>query len=213
MGHVPHLLLEGPWDGGSLSLAAEHRHHLEKVLRLGSGAPIHYTDGAGRTGAGTLGDGVVIRGTERDVAPPRVRLSVAVAPPASKDRLRFLVEKLSELGVAEIVWVRTRYSEGRPPGEDKAEAWVRSAVEQSRTAWKTSIRTGQIGELGGPLLVADRDGGPMPSGLSEATVLVGPEGGLAPAELPAAAVPVSLGRNVLRVETAAVVAAGLLLCR
>ena len=31
---------------------------------------------------------------------------------------RFLVEKLAELGVADLIWLRTRHGEGRPPSPD-----------------------------------------------------------------------------------------------
>ncbi len=212
MAHVPHLLLAGSWSGSSIPIDPVQKHHLERVLRMTDGETVSYTDGAGRVGEGTYQGGSVERGSERDVPPPAVRLTMAVAPPAAKDRSRFLVEKLTELGAAELVWVRTKHTEGRPPSADKAMAWMRSALEQSRGAWAMSIRESAIRDLAQPLLVADPGGAPLRSAPTEATVLIGPEGGLDPAETPPGAIRLGLGRNILRVETAAVCAAALFLC-
>jgi len=52
--------------------------------------------------------------------------------------------------------------------------------------------------------------GGRPVGPGDVTIAVGPEGGWSPAELTEAADTVSLGPHVLRVETAAVVAAVLM---
>ncbi len=177
------------------------------------GAAVTYTDGMGRVGEGTYASGSVIRGPEHEVPRVSTRVTVAVAPPSSKDRVRFLVEKLAELGVADLVWVKTRFSEGRTPNPDKTSTWIRSAVEQSRGAWTMSTREADIRDLRPPILVADLDGVPLLTATSEATVLIGPEGGFDPAELPPDAMLVSLGHNVLRVETAAIAAAAVLLCR
>ncbi len=60
------------------------------------------------------------------------------------------------------------------------------------------------------VLVADPGGRPLlevaPRGDGICVVLVGPEGGFAPGEVPSDAVPASLGDSILRVETAAVAA-------
>lgn len=210
MGHVPHLHLPPPWGGQVLALSSSQRHHLERVLRLREDDPISYTDGSGTIGAGRLADGSVLRGEETDRQPPS-SLTVAVAPPRSRDRARFLVEKLAELAVTRLVWVETRRGEGRPPPADKAGTWVTSALEQSRGAWAMGIE-----EAAGPdsldpsdLVVAVREGEPVvPTG--RRTLLIGPEGGLEQGEIPAGVPHVSLASTVLRVETAAIVGAALL---
>mgnify|MGYP002076409617 CR=1 FL=1 len=55
--------------------------------------------------------------------------------------------------------------------------------------------------------VVPAGGGAFPAGVGTLTVAVGPEGGWAPGEVPDGLPTVGLGRTVLRVETAAVVAA------
>ncbi|MCP4303275.1 MAG: hypothetical protein GY788_00020, partial [bacterium] len=147
--HTPHLYLTGPWSGGQIELGEQDRRHLEKVLRLERGAAVTYTDGAGRVGAGVFDGDVIERGSERPLDRQN-ELTVAVSPPKNNSRLRFVVEKLAELGVAHLVWLVTEYSEGRLPRPEKAAAWSQAALEQSRGAWLMSIS--------GPLTIADLDG-------------------------------------------------------
>lgn len=159
-------------------------------------------------GRGRLAEGTVVRGEEHAVAPLR-RVSVALTPPASRPRARFLIEKLAELGVGEVVWVKTVNGEGRPPSAVKAASWAVGALEQSRGAWLMHIRSGALSDCPN-LVVAERGGaGRDPGG--PVTLLVGPEGGLAGGEAPEGAPRLGLGQTVLRVETAAVVGAALLL--
>src|SRR5690606_40670004 len=105
--HVPHVRAADGWEGSVLPLTADQTHHLRRVLRRVDGEEVSYTDGAGRIGRGRLtGDGVE-RGEETTVPRP-MGLTLAVAPPKSKDRARFVVEKLAELGVARLDRKSTR---------------------------------------------------------------------------------------------------------
>jgi 16S rRNA (uracil1498-N3)-methyltransferase len=204
--HVPHLLVEGAWDDDSLVVTKEQLHHLEKVLRVTSGEEVSYTNGRGTVGTGVFRDGRIVRDRELTVPRPSP-LTLAVAPPASRDRCRFLVEKLSELGVARLVWLSTNRGEGRIPHVGKSSLWAVSALEQSRGGWLIDVGTDLVswGDLDRPLVVA------VPGGGSEIfevrTVAIGPEGGLDSAEIPPDAASIDLGSTILRVETAAVVAA------
>lgn len=208
MGHVPHLYLPGPWGADGIPLSADHRHHLERVLRVTDGSPLSYTDGRGTAGSGTLRGAAVERGTERSVARPTRHLTLAVAPPREKERARFLVEKLAELGVARLTWIETTRGEGRPP--KKAMAWAQSALEQSRGAYLMDVEGPQrIASLTGRVLVADES---SVTGLriprdENVTVVIGPEGGWAPGEVPGGVDTFTLGSLVLRIETAAIVSA------
>lgn len=209
MGHVPHLFLPGPWEGSRLPLGDDHVHHLSRVLRLGEGAEVTYTDGAGTVGEGCLSAAAIERGVEGP-GPSTPYVEVAVAPPASRQRSRFVVEKLAELGVRRLTWVRTRYTEGRPPAHDKSKAWAVSALEQSRGAWLMAVGRNELADLDSGRLVVVHPG-PRPFTLSESApgspiLLVGPEGGLDVAEIPPEAARLTLGPTILRVETAAVAA-------
>jgi 16S rRNA (uracil1498-N3)-methyltransferase len=203
---VPHILIDRPWSGDRLQVAPEQRDHLERVLRMTGGEPIGYTDGMGLLGSGTYREGWVDRGEESNIPPPS-DLVVVAAPPASRDRLRFLVEKLAEMGVSRLRFLDSVYGQGRLPSGDKMRAWAVSAMEQSRGSWLMRLddELTKLADLDRPFAVCD------PSGAREVpdvrTVVVGPEGGWAPDEIPGDALLLALGATILRVETAAIVAA------
>jgi 16S rRNA (uracil1498-N3)-methyltransferase len=218
MAHVPHLLLRSPWADSHIALEPATRKHLEKVLRRARGSAVSYTDGEGTLGTGTLAEGpdgavVVLREHEERVARFEPAVTIAVAPPKATDRVRFLVEKLAELGVDRIAWLRTAHGEGRPPSPAKTAAWATMALEQSRAAWRTEVAGSMnIGDLPDGAIYADPGGGPWDAGELRSAgqslvVAIGPEGGFAPGEIPAGAPCVRLSERVLRVETAAIVAA------
>lgn len=206
MGHIPHLLIPRPWEGDRLDISSEQRHHLEKVLRIRPGEPAGYTDGEGSIGTGNYQAGRVTRGDETEVFPPS-DLTVVAAPPENRDRARFLVEKLAELGVAELRFLETRNGQGRAPRSERAYSWAVSGLEQSRGAWlmRTPREVITFVDLEEPFAVCDATGSTEPP--VARTVVIGPEGGWAAGEIPDNAILWRLGDTVLRVETAAVVAA------
>ncbi|MEZ6067954.1 MAG: RsmE family RNA methyltransferase [Planctomycetaceae bacterium] len=162
--------------------------------------------------------------------PPRPRLTIAVAPPKG-ERFRWLVEKCVELAVDRIVPVIAHRSVVEP-GDGKLKKLtdvVIAACKQSgrndllviepSIDWQAFLAQWTAGarlQPGGCLLLADPHGRPLAEQLArlpseattEVTVLIGPEGGLTPEETErataAAALPVSLGVYIQRVETAAV---------
>lgn len=210
MRHTPHVVVGLPWPDGSLPLSILQWRHLTKVLRLGAGDQVTYTDGLGVIGRGRLAHHAIVRGEETTVPRP-TELTVFVAPPANKDRQRYLVEKLAEIGVARLVWLETRQGKTRVASPPKVFSWVLAATEQSRGAWlmEVSDDVAVWGDVPQGAVVCD------PSGARETpparTVVIGPEGGWAADEVPSDAATWSLGDTILRVETAAVVAAARLL--
>jgi RsmE family RNA methyltransferase len=175
---------------------------------------VTYTDGVGHVGEGLLHDGTVVRGKEGFMAPPPVAVTMAVAPPHDKDRLRFMVEKLAELEVTRLAFLEARFGVRRRPDQSKVMSWAMGALEQSQGGWLMQITPGWV-DIGGldpeNLWFADR-GGDRHQGSSPArvTLAIGPEGGWDEGEIPGGSARLGLGRTVLRVETAAIVAAGLL---
>jgi 16S rRNA (uracil1498-N3)-methyltransferase len=210
--HVPHLVVAAPWDGDTLSLSVVQWRHVTKVLRLHRGDPVSYTDGLGTMGTGRLGNQSIDRGDEVSVARPS-SLVMAVAPPSNKDRQRYLVEKLSELGVARLIWIKTAHGRERVSSAAKVFNWVLSGTEQSRGAWlmETSDEVLEIGELPGPVTFCSPGGGDGPN--DGDIIVIGPEGGFADDEIPNDATTWDLGPTILRVETAAVAAAVILRSR
>ena len=99
-----------------------------------------------------------------------------------------------------------------------AQAAVEAAKQSDRAdlmALGAEVAVGELAEFSGPTFVAvpgsNRSLAAAAGAGAFARVVIGPEGGFAPGEVEALrATPVSLGRTVLRIETAAVAAAAIL---
>jgi 16S rRNA (uracil1498-N3)-methyltransferase len=193
-------------------------HHLRRVLRLRDGEPITVTDGAGAWRTGTFTGAGVEPGGDVIVEPaPDPPLIVAVAPPKG-ERAEWLVQKCTEVGVDRIMWLDAERSVVRWNG-DRAEQHLarfrRIATEaalQSRRVWLPVIEGPVPATAVLPTAAAAEPGGRAVDA-GDTTIAVGPEGGWSEAESKLAASHVSLGSNVLRVETAAVVAVTLMVER
>ena len=201
-------------------LEPDDEHHVFRVLRVREGETVTATDGAGswrplRVTAG----GLQVDGDLR-VESPALPVAIAAAIPKG-DRVEWMVQKLTELGVREIVLVDCARSVVRWDAPRAAkqvarlERIAREASMQSRAVWRTSV-LGPVpfAEVATrPGAVVAEPGAPnwsqvlAPDGHRPSLVVVGPEGGLTPEELALASGQVSLGDQVLRVETAALVAA------
>ena len=190
-------------------------HHLRRVLRLRDGDVVTVTDGAGRwRPCRLIGDAFEPTAEVSVVDAPVAPVTVAVAPPKG-DRLEWLVQKCTEVGVDHIVVVAAERSVVRWDGEraarhvDRLRRVAAEAAMQSRRVWLPTVLGPMPAAEVLPGAVAAEPGG-RPLSPSDTVVAIGPEGGWSPAELALAADTVSLGDTILRVETAAVVAATLL---
>ena len=186
--------------------------HLFRVLRLRDGEVVTMTDGAGRWRVCRVTNGGLEPvGDVRDTHRPYDPVTLAFAVP-KRDRPEWIVQKLTEIGVDRIVLLETERSIVRwePTRAERQIARLRKvaveALQQCRGVWLPEI----VGPLGAadvlPEAVAAEPGGRLLE-RADRTIAVGPEGGWTAAELALAADRVSLGDRVLRVETAAVVAA------
>ena len=202
-------------------LGPDDEHHLRRVLRLRPGEAVSVCDGRGGWRLCALGPSDVLDPLGAVIAcpAPAPRLSVAFALPKA-DRPEWAVQKLTEIGVDRIILMTTARSIVRWDAERavrhlaRLRSVARHAAMQSRRACVPSVE-GPLsfddvlasGEAG---LALAEPGGARGPGLDRPTLLVGPEGGWSPEELSAGLRLVTLGPTVLRSETAAVVAGGLL---
>jgi 16S rRNA (uracil1498-N3)-methyltransferase len=213
---------------------ADGVRHLLDVLRLRAGEPVVAADGAGRwvpcrvtadaTAQGSRridGDRVLVPdGPMVTVGRPQPEVAVAFAP-TKGDRPEWVTQKLTELGVDRIIPLVTSRSVVRWEGERAAKSTerlrrvAREAAAQSRRVWLPDVmdvcRLDDLSGLVGGTPVALADAGGAAPGLDRPVVAIGPEGGWDDAERAAFGPGVGLGPNVLRAETAAVVA-GAFLC-
>lgn len=189
-----------------MEAGGEQVDHLGRVLRLDDGSEVTYTDGVGNFGRGVWSGGAITRSDEGRRERPS-NLIVATAPPSNRDRVRFLVEKLAELGVERLLWLTTRHGVRRVPPLKKQRSWAVSALEQSGGSWLMGVTDSfaDWDSLERTLAVCVPGG--SGAGTVFRTVAIGPEGGFGDDEVPGDATAVTLGPTILRVETAAVVAA------
>ena len=203
----------------SPTLGDDDQHHLGRVLRLRDGESVTASNGRGQWRACVWRDGALeVAGEVVASAPPSVRCAVAFTP-VKGDRNEWAVQKLTEIGIDEIVILApTQYSVVRWSDADKQlrklRVVAREAAMQSRRVWLPNIvGLAALHEVcaGDGAAVADPDGVALHAGVS--LVVVGPEGGFAEEELPAGVPRVQLGDTILRAETATLVAATLLVAR
>ena len=94
--------------GERISLGEEESAHCVRVLRLGEGAQVMLTDGAGTLAQGELvavgKRAVEVAVAQRDRLPRRLgqRTILAVAPTKNAERMEWLVEKVTEVGCGAI---------------------------------------------------------------------------------------------------------------
>ena len=212
--------------GGTVTLSEEAAHHI-RVTRVGVGECVGLRDGAGRAAVGTLvkisrASAVVdVLDTSEIRRPAPIHL---LAPVADKDRMLWLAEKVTELGVTSwrpVIWRRSKSVSPRGEGtmfQAKVRARMTSALIQSGGGWLPDIfpeatieRAVAAAPLGTRLLLA-KDGEPMVGVPMKTpiTIALGPEGGMEASEreafIGAAFLPVKLGETTLRFETAGVAA-------
>lgn len=196
-------------------LSAEDRHHLERVLRLRPGDDVTVSDGAGGWRRCRFGPELdLVGGVEREPRPfPQVTVAFALV---KGSRPEWAVQKLTEVGVDRIVpLLAARSVVRRPEGSghfSRLRRVAREAAVQSRRTWLPVIDDiatfdAVAAEPGAALA---HPGGRPPS-LDQTVLLVGPEGGWDARELGCGVPRIGLGTQILRTETAAVVA-GTLLC-
>jgi 16S rRNA (uracil1498-N3)-methyltransferase len=205
---------------------------LSLVLRKVEGDEIEIVDSSGRAFVATFfpRDGAAAARLERELAaPPERRIEITLAqaiPKASK--MDYVVEKATELGVARIVPLVTERSTATFAREGKTERWRRLARSAAQQCGRRDLPTidepadweqwcAGLGafdralipwELADPVPLRER----LPElleGARSVALAIGPEGGLSHAEIErataAGAVAVSLGRRILRTETAGLV--------
>jgi len=216
----------------SVTLEDAEAHHAIHVLRLSVGQTLEVFDGCG-TVATAVVKNVGRRAVSVDVAERSVAsrseeypLTIAAAVPKG-DRLKWMVEKMTELGVDRYIPLLTTRSVVDPKQTklDKLQATVISACKQSRRNWLMEIteptrfddvlRSGtdqQSVYIAHPNIEPRDTSASLVNPASKSRLaLIGPEGGFTPEEveiaLAAGALRLTWPGNILRIETAAIMAA------
>jgi 16S rRNA (uracil1498-N3)-methyltransferase len=232
---TPHVFVE-PADcaDGRVILRDDVAHHVLTVLRRRAGDAVSVADGTGtvrRAVISSTANGTAVCSVTAETHAPSPSPAVRVVCGLPKRRkLDEVVQRLTELGVDEIVPTMTDRSQVRLEGAraqrtcDRWQSIARAAAEQSGrprvpvvaaiSTWAEVFAAPASGvvcweEAATPLhaTTLDATGG-------QVTVAVGPEGGLTADEIAVAGLPAAgLGPTIMRAETAAVVAPALVLHR
>lgn len=220
MGEIRLFLEPGQFEPSRAVLIDAQLHYLRRVVRLDRGAGCIVLDGTGRSWAGVFDGAAVELRHELDTPGCELPISVRIACAVPRgDRWDWLLQKATELGAAEILPLETERSvvKLRSDKRDRWQSIVREAAEQSERTILPRVHLPQSfdqflgGEMAGMCLICTARGerpslwsmlerpGPL-------TLLTGPEGGFSPAEVERATAagyrPVSLGKRILRAETA-----------
>ncbi len=211
------------------------RVHVGEELRVGDDQHRRYRMTITRIGRHEL----IGRITEEEHAPARRSPPLVLAPALLKgDRMDWLVQKATELGVSSIVPLITRYSVVRPQVTripHQRLRWERIALEAAQQSERWDIPTlenpcdfaefvPRQSDTRSGLILTERASGysllavPLPEDATRPIVLVvGPEGGWTAEELGLARACgfsfVTLGNRVLRAETAALAGLSILQSR
>jgi len=168
--------------------------------------------------------------------PSSTKRILVIAPPKTGEKLDLIVEKAVEIGIDEIIFIETRYAEREKINLERLNKIAISAIKQSKqaflpeisgmTKWKQfiekpiqgskyiaaivdSLQLSVVSHLSKELLSSQ-----LTTDNSQLTILIGPEGDFSEDEVNQAItkgfVPVSLGKNILRTETAAIYALSLI---
>jgi 16S rRNA (uracil1498-N3)-methyltransferase len=231
------FVTDEPFSAPSTHTLGEEAAHHMRVRRLETGARVRLLDGAGMVGIGVVTQLAKRHATVSVESAESLEPQAAIhllLPVADRDRMLWLAEKATELGVASwrpVLWRRSKHVTPRGEGtvfQQKARARMVSALAQSGGAWLPAMYPDATVEAavaarpegralvleagGAPILdalVAARAGGAT-GGARVVTLAVGPEGGFEEAELGALLAggfrKAGIGASVLRFETAAVAA-------
>ncbi len=225
--------------GDRVAIEGSDAHKIVRVLRLRTGDVIELVDSAGALFSAEIeasGDRVDVHLVESRAPNDRAGVTIDVAQGLPKgQKMEYVVEKLSELGVRSIIPIESERTIVRGAGDAKIERWrrvARSAAQQSGRRDVLDVRAPvsfkvlceesmpeydvvlMPWEIAAPVSARQQ----LPTLLGNAKrilIVVGPEGGFSHEEADAAqgagARQIWLGPHILRTETAALVATAIVL--
>ena len=220
-----------------LTLDEDNSRHIIQVLRMQVGEELRLTDGKGALLTATIIDDHkkkcrVRIGAIATQPPPERTVTVAISPIKNASRFEWFLEKATEIGVGRIIPLLSERTERQHSKPERWQNILVSATLQSRQAWLPVLAApiafsqlmAETANFAGRRFIAHCLEAPRPTaslaGLVQerraisSLILIGPEGDFTPLEVEDALakgfVPVTLGKNRLRTETAGIVAATLL---
>ena len=227
-------------QNGNAYIEASDARHLRQVLRLAPGDPVVLMDGKTLYSAILKAfEGERVRCAVKEELPsPEAKLRITLYQGLPKlDKLEWIIQKSTEAGMMEIVPLALSRCVMKVPATDaqlRRERWQRIAREAAKqsgraavpdvalpTSFDKAINLLKSHEL--VLVPWEEAEGFGPQGVfrrfphvRDIAIVIGPEGGIAPEEVErlqkeANAIPMTLGKRILRTETAGLATAFALL--
>ncbi|MEI7675736.1 MAG: 16S rRNA (uracil(1498)-N(3))-methyltransferase [Bacteroidales bacterium] len=220
--YTPDILL-------NLEMPEDESLHCVKVLRLAEGTEVRLVNGKGLFYKARIVNAhpkrcaveileIIPESTNREFS-----IEVAMAPTKNLDRIEWFAEKVTEIGINKITFLRCRYSERKELKEERVHKILVSAMKQSQKATLPNLDS--IVDFTefvrrpyrGRKFIAHCYNNQSRLLLTQtykkgenALILIGPEGDFSEEEVALAIScgfePISLGNSRLRTETAALVA-------
>lgn len=235
---MPHFYVN-PKDIKDKSFVIENEqfHYLSNVRRFSVGDEINIFDGLGNSYKARIDniDKKSMQGTIvslKTLVLPETKISLYTAIPKG-ERFDWLIEKASEIGVSKIVPVIYLRSVVKELSENKIERYKKISISASSQSWRADIMPIEtpvkFNEIAQKISCRQNTLNVLPweseqdknildlvkenNEIKNINVFIGPEGGFDKSEIDIALKngfkTVSLGKNILRVETAAIVASSI----
>ena len=207
-------------EGSPYTMSPEESKHCVQVLRLTNGDEIILVDGKGNKYEGVISEAspkkcvVTIVETTPEWELRNYSIHIAIAPTKNIDRIEWMLEKCTEMGINHVTMINARYSERKEVKLERLEKVLVSAMPEltgmtkfadfvkSCTSEYKFIAHCHPGEK-----VSLKEA--CPSG-ADVTIMIGPEGDFSEEEVELAIAngfkPLTLGESRLRTETAAMTA-------
>ena len=229
------FFIERAPDGPTMQLGRAEAHHLRDVRRVKVGGEVELFDGSGIDYVGRVvafergGATIEILRREATTREPDVSVTLAVSV-VKQQGMHRLIDMCTQLGLKRLVPMRTERSVVKAAAA-KAERWRRIAIEACKQCGRSivpdidepcefGVALDAAGGYDVALIASMRPDARPPADVVDASCrsvicLIGPEGGFTGEEEAAAVeagcIPVSLGRSILRTETAAAAAIAMVL--
>lgn len=194
--------------------------HAVRVLRLRTGSALEVMDGAGHfaraviTHAAPRAVELALEATETQEPHWKGEIWMGIAPTKNTDRMEWLVEKATEIGLNGFIFLRTGRTERAHVNTERLRKVALAAIKQSGQPFLPALEEGKPG----PALwqqftqLVLTDTGEKTTAVwkrkpeGKTLLLIGPEGDFTPEEKTAirqaGAAALSLGPRILRTETA-----------
>lgn len=212
-------------------LSEEESIHAHRVLRLKAGDSIFILNGKGQKFEAKIDQSTskktsfhLVNEIENSVM-HAYAIHLWIAPTKQMERMEWMVEKCAEFGIQSIGFFHSRYSERKEIKTHRLEKIVISALKQSKNLFLPTIYpmvsfkelVGQLGNKDDEQKLFAYISNPPSSSLSKSIhlnrayhILIGPEGDFSSEESEALIstdwTPFSLGKSILRTETAGLAA-------